>query len=177
MDEEVRRALFYGLCGTDGEEQYDAGLCTRIWQTDGKTYVLLQNESERLHTVRLSVEGKFAVQYLGTDGALSDGVLSCSVLPGALYFFELSDTAKPGLYDGDVKCTSIYEGEFSLRGVSSAALYTEMADGKLELIQIWKTEKIILSNLHDQSRIKLFYWDIPLSPVQESQSLYALREK
>lgn len=171
MDEEVRRALFYGLCGTDGEEQYDAGLCTRIWQTDGKTYVLLQNESERLRKVQLFVEGKFAVQYLGTGGVLSDGVLSCSVLPGALYFFALSDTAEPGLYDGNVKCTSLYEGEFSLRGVSSAALYTEMTDGKLELMQIWKTEKVILSNLYAQSRMKLFYWDVPLSPVQESQML------
>lgn len=174
MDEEVRRALFYGLCGTDGEEQYDAGLCTRIWQTDGKTYVLLQNESERLHTVRLSVEGKFAVQYLGTGGALSDGVLSCSVLPGALYFFALSDTAEPGLYDGNIKCTSLREGTFSLRGVFSAALYTELPDGRLELTQMWQTETVVLSHLHAQSRMKLFYWDAPLSPVRESQTLLCM---
>lgn len=171
MDEEARRALFYGLCGTDGEERYDAGMFTRIWQTDGKTYVLLQNESERLRQAQLSVEGKFAVQYLGTGAALSDGVLSCAVPAGALSFFALSDTAEPGLYDGNVRCTSLWEGQFSLYGVSLAALYAEMPDGSTELTTLWQTGTVELSRLSPKSRMKLFFWDAPLSPAGESQTL------
>ncbi len=172
MDEDAMRALFYGLCGTDGEAQYDAGLYVNIRQTDGKTYVLLQNESESLRHVQLSVEEKFAVQYLGMGAVLADGVLSCTISPGALCFLALSGTAEPGLYDGNVRVTSLQEGKFSLYGVSLAALYTIMPDGSTELTQLLQTSPVELSRLHPQSRMKLFFWNTPLSPTQESQTLF-----
>ena len=172
MDEEVKRALFYGLCGTDGEAQYDTGLYINIRQTDGKTYVLLQNESEGLRHVQLSVEGKFAVQHLGTGATLEDGILSCAVPAGALSFFTVSDTAEPGLYCGNIRYTALRAGTFSLCGVTLAALYTEMSDGTAELIRMWTGGSIVLTALSPKSYLKLFFWDSPLSPSRESRTLW-----